>query len=108
MVTLTAFFKTPENIEAFEEHYSNVHSPLMQKVPGLRKMEVTRFTKMLTPATSLIGEQPYMQCTMFFDDKDGFKAAMASDENKAAGADLMSFAGSLVSMVIGSVENINL
>jgi uncharacterized protein (TIGR02118 family) len=108
MITLTALFKKPEDTAAFDEHYENIHAPLMRKVPGLRKMEVTRFSKMLTPANTLISEQPYLQCTMYFDDKDSFKAAMATEENKAAGADLMSFAGPLVAMYIGSVEDIPL
>jgi uncharacterized protein (TIGR02118 family) len=108
MVTLTALFKTPADTAAFDEHYTNVHSPLMQKVPGLLKMEVTRFTKMLTPSNTLLGEQPYLQCTMYWADKDSFKAAMASEENKAAGADLMSFAGGLVSMTIGETNEISL
>ena len=81
MTTLTAIFKKPENTDIFEDHYANVHAPLMAKVPGLRKMEVTRFSKMLTPVNSLITDQPYLQCTMYFDDKDAFKAAMASEEN---------------------------
>ena len=108
MVTLTALYKKPEDTASFDEHYTNVHTTLIKKVPGLRKMEVTKFTKMLTPANDLISEQPYMQCTMYFDTMDTFKAAMASDENKAAGKDLMSFAGPLVSMSIGSVEEISL
>ena len=108
MVTLTALFKKPEDTAIFDEHYEKVHSPLMKKVPGLRKMEVTRFSKMLTPANALISEQPYLQCTMYFDNMVSFKAAMASDENKAAGKDLMSFAGPLVSMYIGALQEISL
>ena len=46
------------------------------------------------------------QCILMI--MDSFKAAMASEENKAAGKDLMSFAGPLVSMSIGSVEDISL
>ncbi len=108
MVTLTALYKKPEDTSAFDEHYENVHTPLIRKVPGLRKMEITRFSKMLTPANALISEQPYLQCTMYFDDKNAFKAAMASEENIAAGKDLMSFAGSLVTMCIGAAEDISL
>ena len=107
MITLTALYKKAEDTASFDEHYENVHSPLIKKVPGLRKMEVTRFSKMLTPANALITEQPYMQCIMYFDDMDSFKAAMASDENKAAGKDLMSFAGHLVSLCIGTVQDIS-
>ena len=108
MITLTALYKTPEDSDAFDEHYANVHTPLIKNVPGLRKLEITRFTKMLTPPTELLNEQPYLQCTMFFDSMDSFKVAMASEENKVAGKDLMSFAGPLVSMNIGSVEEISL
>jgi uncharacterized protein (TIGR02118 family) len=108
MITLTALYKRPEDTALFDEHYNNVHTPLVKKVPGLRKMEVTHFSKMLTPANALISEPPYMQCTMYFDNMDSFKSAMSSDENKTAGKDLMSFAGPLVSMSIGSVEEISL
>jgi uncharacterized protein (TIGR02118 family) len=103
MVVLSALFKTPTDTAAFDEHYTTVHSPLMQKVPGLKKMEVIRFSKMITPATSTLAEQPYMQCNMYFDDKDSFKAAMSSEENQAAAKDLSGFAAGLVSMCIGSV-----
>ncbi len=108
MVVLSAIYKTPEDSAAFDAHYNDVHSPLIKKIPGLRKLEVTKFSKMLTPPTSTLAEQPYLQCNMYFDDMDGFKSAMASDENKAAGKDLMGFAGPLVSMCVGKVDAITL
>jgi uncharacterized protein (TIGR02118 family) len=104
MVVLSAIYKTPEDTAAFDEHYQNVHTPLVKKVPGLVNMEVLRFSKMITPPTSTVGEQPYMQCNMYFENMDSFKAAMASEENKAAGKDLMGFAGPLVTMCIGEVK----
>lgn len=108
MVVLTAIYKTPEDKSAFDEHYANVHTPLIQKIPGLKKLEVTKFTKMLTPATALVAEQPYLQCNMYFENMDTFKSAMNSEENKAAGKDLAGFAGPLVSMCIGSVNEVEL
>ncbi len=42
MVKLIAFYKHPENKEAFDEHYFNVHVPITEKIPGLRKMKVTK------------------------------------------------------------------
>lgn len=104
MVVLSAIFSKPEDTQAFDEHYSNVHAPLMSKVPGLLRMEVLRYSKMITPPTATVAEQPYLQCNMYFESKDTFKTAMASDENKAAGKDLMSFAGPLVTMCIGEVS----
>ncbi len=42
MVKLIALYKHPENREAFDEHYYNVHGPITAKIPGLRKMDVTK------------------------------------------------------------------
>ncbi len=108
MVVLSAIYKTPEDSATFDAHYNDVHTPLVKKVPGLRKLEVTKFSKMLTPPTSTLAEQPYLQCNMYFDDMDAFKSAMASEENKAAGKDLIGFAGPLVSMCVGKVDAIAL
>ena len=42
MAKLIAFYKHPENKEAFDDHYFNVHAPITAKIPGLRKMKVTK------------------------------------------------------------------
>ena len=42
MAKLIALYKHPENKEAFDDHYFNVHSPLTAKIPGLREMKVTK------------------------------------------------------------------
>ena len=87
MVTLTALYRKPDDPAAFEEHYENIHTPLIEKIPGLRKMQITRYSKMLTPANATLSDQPYLECIMYFDDMDSYKAAMASDQNKTAGKD---------------------
>ncbi len=100
MVKLVALFKHPEDAEAFDQHYHEVHAPLMRAVPGLRKMEVTRFT------SGVRGEKPeyYMMAEMFWDDKDAMMQAMATQENRAAGKDLMSFARDYVTMMFADIE----
>ena len=95
MIKLIALYKKPADVEAFEEHYANVHLPLVEKVPGLRKTELSRITG--APR----GEAPfYLMVEMYFDDMDAYSRAMASEENKAAGRDLMSFAKDIVIMMI--------
>ena len=42
MIKLIALYKKPADVEAFEAHYREVHLPLVQKVPGLVRAEVTR------------------------------------------------------------------
>lgn len=100
MIKMFALFKRPADTEEFDRHYSEVHAPLMSKVPGLVKMEVVRNVR------SFGGDPPYYQVTeMTFRDKESFDAAMASQENRAAGKDLMSFARDVVVLVYGEVED---
>jgi uncharacterized protein (TIGR02118 family) len=100
MIKLVALFKRPEDPTAFDEHYKDVHAPLMRKVPGLLRMEVTRNTQ------AFRGEPEYfLVAEMYFQDKETFDAAMASEENRAAGKDLMSFARDYVTMFYGETDS---
>ncbi len=99
MYKLYAFFRQPDDVEEFDRHYDQVHTPLMRAVPGLERMIVTRNPR------SFGGESPYhLIAEMHFPDRETFKQAMASEENKAAGKDVMGFAGSLVTMVHGEAD----
>ena len=108
MVSLISIFKAPEDRAQFDAHYDDIHTPLVKQMDGIRKLEVSRIVKMLTPATSTIAEQPYLVCTMYFDDRAALDNAMRSPGGKAAAKDLMGFAGSLVSMVTADVANVDL
>ncbi len=44
MVKLVAMFKEPADAISFEEHYEAVHLPLVRKMPGVRRIEVSRVT----------------------------------------------------------------
>jgi uncharacterized protein (TIGR02118 family) len=101
MYKLIALFTPPENVEEFDAHYNDVHAPLMKQVPGLERLVVSRNLR------AFAGESPYyLIAEMHFADKDAFKAAMQSDQNKAAGKDVMSFAGKLVTMVHGEASEV--
>ena len=100
MIKMLALYKRPEDVEEFDRHYRDTHSPLMRAVPGLERMEVIR-------NLSAFGGEPeyYLIAEMTFRDRESFDAAMASPENRAAGKDLMSFARGLVTLVYGEVED---
>jgi uncharacterized protein (TIGR02118 family) len=99
MIKLVALFKRPDDVETFDRHYEDTHSPLMSAVPGLLRMEVTRNLQ------AFRGDAPYyLIAEMYFADKESFDAAMQSDENRAAGKDLMSFARDYVTMFYGEVD----
>ncbi len=95
MIKLIALYKNPANVDAFEEHYANVHVPLVEKIPGLRK---TEWTRMLAAPD---GTAPYyMMYEMYFENMAAYQAALQSPENKAAAKDLMTFAGGLVTLLL--------
>ena len=104
MHTLTAIFRAPENKEEFDKHYREVHTPLIQQMEGLLKMEVAWIEKMLTPTNDTLPAAPHIICTMYFKDADALKVGMKSPGGVAGAKDLMSFAGPLVSMVTAKVE----
>ncbi len=99
MIKLIALYKTPSNPADFDSHYANVHTPLVKKIPGLRKLEVARITG------APIGEaQHYLVAEMYFDDQDSMQRSLASPEGKATARDLASFAGSIVTMFYAEVK----
>ena len=99
MVKLIALYKTPADIVQFEKHYFEVHMPLVEKIPGLLKSE-------LSMLSGLPGQESkfYMMAEMYFDNMDRLNEGMASPEGKAAGRDLMSFAKEYVVMLYGEVK----
>ncbi|BCU80971.1 hypothetical protein JIR001_07540 [Polycladomyces abyssicola] len=101
MTKLIAIYRQPEDQQAFDEHYFQVHAPLAKKMPGLKKIEVTRFV-----GTPMGGESPYyLMAEMVFEDRKTLDEAMASEEGRAAAKDLMGFAGKLVTMMIGETAS---
>lgn len=100
MVKLTALYRQPKQVKEFEDRYYQGHMPLLAKMPGLIKTEVTRFT-----GTPMGTNSPfYLQTDMYFSDLEALQAAMKSAEGKAAAKDVMSFAGDIITMIVGEVK----
>ena len=99
MVKLVALYKKPEDAAAFEQHYYNVHMPLTEKIPGLKHVEISKFTG------SPMGEcEHILMCEMYYDNMDDLKAGMSSPEGRAAGKDVMNFGKGLATFLIAEVE----
>jgi uncharacterized protein (TIGR02118 family) len=94
-IKLIALYSRPEDEAAFLHHYETVHAPLVAQIPGLLSMTVNKVKKHLMGPNS-----PYMIVEMTYADQADFDRAMASDENKATGKDVMGFAKGLISLVI--------
>lgn len=94
-IKLIALYRKPDDVEAFLNHYDQVHAPLVRKTPHLGRMVVNRVTG------SPMGEPAYfLMAEMQFPDRARFDEAMASPENRAAGKDLMGFARELVTLLV--------
>lgn len=99
MVKLVALYTAPPDPEAFDRHYREIHLPLIERWPGLRRLEAGRITG------AVGGQAPYyMMAEMYFDDADALRAAMRSVEGRAAADDLRTFAEGLVTMMYVQVR----
>lgn len=96
-VKLMALYAQPDDPAAFDAHYRDVHTPLVQKVPGLLELRVNRVKRKLMGNADL-----YLIAELVFADQASFDAAMASPENAASGADLANFAAGKVTVLIAT------
>ena len=99
MVKSVAMYKTPSDLEMFEKHYFEKHMPLVEKIPGLIRSEVSKLK--VLPGTE---SQYFMMAEMYYDDMDAFNAAMGSPEGKASARDLVNFAKDNVDFFLGKVK----
>jgi uncharacterized protein (TIGR02118 family) len=96
MTKLIVVYRIPRDPAEFDRYYAQVHTPLAKKIPGLRRFEVTRVTGAPSGASDL-----YLIAELYFDNAAAREAALASNEGKAAEADLPNFAQGIVSVYFG-------
>lgn len=100
MVKLIALYRKPADAETFDAHYTGIHLPLVQKIPGLKKTEITKITG------APMGDARYhLMAEMYFESIDAMNEANASKEGRAAAKDLMQFAGEIVTLFFGEVQS---
>ncbi len=97
-VSLLALYRRPEGgdeaLETFQRRYDQEHTPLMQRVPGLRTMHLAHVSRALTESDLV------MTCEMVFDDAAALDAALASPEMRAAGRNIREIAPGLLTLVV--------
>lgn len=102
MIKLIALYRRPDDLDAFLDHYREVHTPLTRKLPGLQRLVVNHVT-----ADALGGESAYvLVAEMHFADRDAFTTAMRSAENRRLAEDLQGFAGDLVTLLVTESEGV--
>ena len=87
MHKLLVTYTRPDNIDAFEKHFGEVHAPMVRRIPGLKKLVINRITG------NALGGPPslYLLVGLQFGPKEDYEAAMRSEENAAAGRDAVEF-----------------
>jgi uncharacterized protein (TIGR02118 family) len=86
MVRFLVLYNTPEDPAEFDRYYREVHIPLAQKLPGLRRYTISR------DAAPIRGQFYYMVAELDFDDRAALRAAFESAEGQAAAQDVPKFA----------------
>jgi uncharacterized protein (TIGR02118 family) len=87
-VKLTIVYGTPEDADGFDKHYDAVHVPIVERWPGVERIEIAKVTG--GPGGS---PSPYHLITeIYFADNDALNAALGSDAGREAGKDFMQIA----------------
>lgn len=94
MFKMVALYKKPSDVSEFEKHYFEVHTKLVQKIPGLLRSDVSRIKGMPGQESKY-----YLMCEMYFENMGSLNSGMASAEGKEAGKDLMGFAKDYVTLM---------
>jgi uncharacterized protein (TIGR02118 family) len=82
-VKLVVLYGQPDDPQAFDRHYINVHKPLVEALPGLVRFEAGTFG---TTAPF------YRAADLYFHDRDALNAALNSPEGQATNADFAQIA----------------
>jgi uncharacterized protein (TIGR02118 family) len=101
MYKLTVLYHHPNNVEEFESYYEKVHLPLAQNMPGLSKLELTRFTS----GPGGTKADFHRMAELYFINEAQMIETMGSPEGQAAINDLHNFATGGVNVMIGVVPS---
>jgi uncharacterized protein (TIGR02118 family) len=100
VIKLSVSYQTPKDPAAFDAHYLGTHMPLCDKMPGLVRAEVTKYTG------TLDGSAPpnYLQTDLYFESQEALMAAFGTPEGQAVAADVANLQGTAMVLAIGTVE----
>jgi uncharacterized protein (TIGR02118 family) len=95
MPRLVALYSTPEDTAAFDAHYRDVHTPIVESYPKLRGVS--------TCYPRGVGGRPspyYLMAEMTFDTQEDLDAALSSEAGAASARDLRNFASAGVTLFV--------
>ena len=99
MIKVTVLYGHPTDPAAFESYYYSSHMPLVGKISGISKAEVTKFL----PGPDGSKPEYYRMAELWFDTPEVMQSSLGSPEGKATTDDLGNFATGGVKMLVGEV-----
>jgi uncharacterized protein (TIGR02118 family) len=103
MMKLTALYTPPADPAAFEQHYTSVHMPLVDALPGLIRQETARTVSSADGGAAAF----YRQADLYFADLEALGAGFASEQGKQTAADAAALAkrtGCVLTMMISELD----
>ena len=99
---MTVLYHQPEDVAVFDDHYTSTHQGIAATIPGLRSYT----TCWPTPGPE--GHKPdfHLVATLVFDDMESFGSGLASEQGKAALADLENFAQAGTTVLTGELHTV--
>ncbi|MEO6253193.1 MAG: EthD family reductase [Ferruginibacter sp.] len=101
MLKVTVLYAQPTDLESFEKYYAETHTPLVGKVQGIVKAELTKFL----PNADGTAAAYYRMAELYFAGPAEMEQALSSPEGQALAADLPNFATGGATVLVGVVEN---
>lgn len=99
MPRLIALYNVPDDADAFDTHYRDVHAGIVARYPNLRDMRLTK------PVGVAGRDAPFhLVAEMVFDTAADLDAALMSEAGAESARDLRNFAGAGVTMFIAPDE----
>ena len=94
-VRLIALYSQPDDPDAFDEHYRDVHTPIVRRYPKIRGIRLTK-------TDGVGGRLPsyYLVSEMIFDSRADLDEALASDAGQQSARDLRNFATAGVTLLV--------
>jgi len=95
MVRLIVLYNQPDDPEAFDAHYRDVHTPIVERYPKLRSLRLTKVAGVAGRPAPF-----YLMAEMLFDSDQDLADAVASAPSAESARDLRSFAQAGVSIFV--------
>jgi uncharacterized protein (TIGR02118 family) len=99
MPRLVVLYQKPDDTDAFDAHYRDVHMPIVSRYPNLRDVRLSKLAGVGGRDAAY-----YLMAEMTFDSAADLDDAIMSEAGAESARDLRSFAGAGVTMFIAPDE----